>query len=239
MTITSFASPLCVALDDASAERNIEMARLTEPSVGLLKVGLTSYINNGPDYLASLIEMRPVFLDLKLHDIPAQVAGAVAAVRRRGARLTTVHASGGGDMVAAAVDAAGDGLAVLAVTILTSLDAEGVEEVGFSGSPESAVLNLAEVALARGARGLVCSPLEVEAIRSRFGREDEGGPLLVVPGIRSGPGGDDQRRTMGAAQALKAGADVLVVGRPITEAASPAEAAADLLEEARPELKER
>jgi orotidine-5'-phosphate decarboxylase len=140
-----------------------------------------------------------------------------------------VHAAGGFDMVKAAVGAAGDSMKVLAVTVLTSLDDAELEQVGMRGSAGAAVLRLAERALDAGAHGLVCSPLEVAAMRVRFGDAFE----LVVPGIRpAGSGSDDQRRTLGPREAMDAGADLLVVGRPITGAHDPVLAARAILDEA-------
>jgi orotidine-5'-phosphate decarboxylase len=171
-----------------------------------------------------------VFADAKLHDIPAQVEGAMTALARRGVSFVTIHASGGPDMVKAAVAAAPEGVTVLAVTVLTSLGDGELARIGLVGPAEDAVERLAEVALDAGADGLVCSPLEVTRLRREFGTSHEGGPLLVVPGIR--PAGDDagdQRRTTTPAEAIAAGADLLVVGRPITAAADPGAAARSLL----------
>jgi orotidine-5'-phosphate decarboxylase len=194
----------------------------------MFKIGLTTYISFGSYLTSSLSARRPVFLDLKLHDIPAQVEGAVAAVAATGASLVTIHAAGGADMVRAATDAAGE-VTVLAVTILTSLDDGALTAIGIDGSTGDAVLRLAELAVANGVGGLVCSPLEVAALRARFGSLADGGPLLVVPGIRPhGSDAGDQRRTMGPREALDAGADVLVIGRPITAAPDPGVAAADI-----------
>jgi orotidine-5'-phosphate decarboxylase len=226
-----FDNPICVALDSRDRQRVETLATETEDHVGMFKVGLTTYVSFGSDLTAELAARRPVFLDLKLHDIPAQVAGAVGSVATTGASLVTVHAAGGREMIEAAVGAAGD-LTILAVTVLTSLDDASLAEIGMGGPAEKAVLNLAELALEAGAHGLVCSPLEVEALRARFGPQEQDGPLLVVPGIRpSGSGAGDQRRTLTPRAAIAAGADVIVVGRPITEAADPASAARAVFEE--------
>ena len=207
------------------------MAKLLAPHVGIFKIGLTTFISDGVGLVEELSALRPVFLDLKLHDIPMQVEGAMRAVAATRAAYTTVHAAGGIDMVRVAVEASGD-TTVLAVTVLTSLDGAALRRLGFDGDPQEAVLRLAEVAIEAGAPGLVCSPLEVAALRARFGSADEGGPLLVVPGIRpTRSGGDDQRRTLTAGEALRHGADVIVVGRPITGAEDPAAAASALLQE--------
>ncbi|MGH2753275.1 MAG: orotidine-5'-phosphate decarboxylase [Actinomycetota bacterium] len=230
----SFRSPLCVALDTPDVGTVEELARATEPYVGLFKIGLTTYTALGPTAVGRVARRAPVFLDLKLHDIPAQVSGAVRAAEGAGAALVTVHASGGGAMVRAAADA-GDAITVLAVTVLTSLDDDSLTDVGMSGPTEKAVLRLAELALGNGAGGLVCSPLEVGALRSRFGTRNDGGPLLVVPGIRpTGADPGDQRRTLDPRAAIDAGADVIVVGRPITGVEDPAAAAASIASDIRP-----
>ena len=227
----SVGNPICVALDFADADAIRATAAATEPHVGLYKIGLTAFAGSGPDLVSELRAHRPVFVDLKLHDIPAQVAGAVGAIKASGAGYTTVHASGGGAMIRAAVDASGD-MTVLAVTVLTSIDSAVLQRVGFSGNAQSTVLRLAEEALGAGAPGLVCSPLEIAVLRETFGARSEGGPLLVVPGIRSaGSARDDQRRTLSAREAMEAGADIIVVGRPITASDDPGEAARALREE--------
>jgi len=232
MRTLDLTNPVCVALDSRDPDAVARIASSTEQHVGMFKVGLTTFVSFGSSLVSSLAGRRPVFLDLKLHDIPAQVEGAVAAAAATGASLITVHASGGSDMVRAAVTAAGDDVNVLAVTLLTSLDDSSLDELGLAGPAEKAVLRLAEVGLGAGAPGLVCSPLEVGAIRDRFGPRSEGGPLLVVPGIR--PGGSaagDQRRTLMPREAVERGADVIVVGRPITDARDPGAAAAALAAE--------
>lgn len=227
----AFDNPLCVALD-AAPDECIRLAGLTS-SAGTHKVGLTAFAAGGPDLVRTLARSTSVFLDLKLHDIPAQVAGAIDAVADLGARLATVHASGGSAMLRAAADAAGDELQLLAVTVLTSLDDDDMGSLGVTGAVSDQVLRVADLALASGIDGLVCSPLEVGLLRDRFGGRDAGGPVLVVPGIRPrGSTGDDQKRTLGPRAALEAGADLLVVGRPITGADDPAAAAEAVLEEA-------
>ena len=226
------ANPICLALDSSDAEEVARLAAATEKHVGVFKVGLTAFISFGSHLTRSLAKQRPIFLDLKLHDIPAQVGGAVASVADTGASYVTIHASGGSEMVRAAANAAGDDLTVLAVTILTSLDDDELGTIGIAGPAEEAVLRLAEVALSAGADGLVCSPLEVARIRKEFGASAEGGPVLVVPGIRpQGSERGDQRRTMGPREAIDAGADLIVVGRPITAADDPASAAAAIEKE--------
>jgi orotidine-5'-phosphate decarboxylase len=231
----SNSNPLCVALDSPDYSAIERVAFATQPNVGMFKVGLMAYAANGPGIVRGLTRMRPVFLDLKLHDIPAQVEGAVEAVRGLGVKYLTLHAGGGPEMILRAVGAAGDDVTILAVTVLTSLDDHVLELTGVGDSATSQVLRLAEVALNAGAPGLVCSPLEVAALRERFGPSEEDGPILVVPGIRpTGADNADQRRTMTPREALDAGADVIVVGRPITGAADPALAARRIREEISP-----
>jgi orotidine-5'-phosphate decarboxylase len=219
-------NPLCVALDTPEYGLVERLSFLTEPHTGMFKVGLMAFAANGPGIVRRLARMRPVFLDLKLHDIPAQVEGAVAAVADLGATYVTIHAAGGPEMMRAAVDAAGDEVTVIAVTVLTSLDDRVLDMIGVGDGAQSQVLRMAELALDAGVKGLVCSPLEIAGVRSRFGSLADGGPMLLVPGIRPrGSDAADQRRTMTPREAVDAGADVIVVGRPITKAADPAEAA--------------
>ncbi len=219
-------NPICVALDFVDAERVRRVAGAVASSVGMYKVGLTTLYGAGTELVGELGRVRPVFVDAKLHDIPAQVEGATASITGLGARYVTVHAAGGFDMVKAAVGAAGSDLRVLAVTILTSLDDAELAQLGLAGPAVDAVLRLAERALEAGADGLVCSPLELAAVRARFGSA----PELVVPGIRPAASKtDDQRRTLDPRAALDAGADLLVIGRPITSAPDPKAAAAGIL----------
>ena len=173
-----------------------------------------------------------MFLDLKLHDIPNTVAGAVRALLPLRPAMLTLHAAGGGAMVEAAREAAQEaGEArplLLAVTVLTSLDAGALARTGVADPPEAQVLRLARLALDNGADGLVCSPREAAAIRAEFGAR----PVLVVPGVRpAGSAAGDQARTATPAEAVAAGADWIVLGRPLTGAADPAAAAASIAAE--------
>ena len=193
--------------------------------MGGLKLGLELFAAEGPRAVEALGAFDlPLFLDLKLHDIPNTVARAVRALAPTPVAMLTVHAAGGPRMVAAAVDAA-QGRLVLAVTVLTSLDASDLDATGIGGGATDQALRLGDLALKAGAGGIVCSAHEVRAMRECFGP----GPKLVVPGIRPAAANDDQKRTTTPAEALKAGADILVVGRPITEAADPAGSARGLL----------
>jgi orotidine-5'-phosphate decarboxylase len=219
-------NPICLALDSADPGALTRLAAQTREHVGVFKIGLTAWAGAGPGIVATLSESRPVFVDLKLHDIPAQVEGAVGALAELGASYTTVHALGGPDMVRAAVGAAGSSTAVLGVTVLTSLDDRSLKRIGVTGPSETAVLRLADVALRAGAVGLVCSAHELISLRKRFGTE----PILVVPGIRpTGAAVADQRRVATPKEAIERGADIVVVGRPVTDASDPAEAARALV----------
>ena len=221
---------IAVALDAAERDRILALARLVAPEAGVLKVGLEAFCAHGPALVAEVAALAPVFLDLKLHDIPNTVGGAAAAAARTGAAILNVHAGGGREMMRAAGERAREAAAsaslpapkVIAVTILTSLDAAALAEVGLSGTPREAALRLALLAKAAGLDGVVCSPEEIEAIRAACGPEF----LLVVPGIRpAGSAAADQKRIATPAAAARAGADLLVIGRPITGAANPAAAA--------------
>jgi orotidine-5'-phosphate decarboxylase len=221
---------LCIALDSRSPAECLRLAVATESSAGIYKVGLTAFVPGGRELVERLGGRRPVFLDLKLHDIPAQVEGAVEAAAQLGVRYVTVHASGGAGMIKAAVAAAGDNVDIVAVTLLTSMDELDLRRAGVSGSAEDHVLRLAELALGAGVPALVCSPREIRALRARFGGAAEGGPLLVVPGIRADGGRQqDQRRTATARAAADDGADVVVIGRPITAADDPGTAAEQIV----------
>jgi orotidine-5'-phosphate decarboxylase len=213
---------LCVALDTPDIAACVALADSVAPSVGALKVGLTAYAAGGPDLVTAVGERAPVFLDLKWHDIPAQVLGASRVAATLDVSFATVHASGGADMVRAAVDGAGGAVTVLAVTVLTSLDRAALAATGVPGAVADQVARLGELALSAGAGGLVSSPQELAALRRAFGARTEGGPVLVAPGIRAeGSAGDDQRRTSSVTDAIAGGADLVVVGRPVTSAPDP------------------
>lgn len=229
--MTPGAERLIVALDTTDVARASAWAGAAGPHCGLFKLGLEFFLANGAAGYRT-IAGRPIFLDLKLHDIPNTVAGAVRAVLPLAPRMLTLHAAGGGAMIAAArqaAEAAGPMRPLLlAVTVLTSLDATVLAAIGVSGTPAEQVVRLARLAIAAGADGLVCSPLEVAALRTALGP----GPKLVVPGIRpAGAAAGDQARVMAPADAIAAGADWIVVGRPITGAVDPGAVAASIAAE--------
>ncbi len=227
--MSAHAKKLIAAIDTADPARAAALIRAVAPHCGLVKLGLEFFLANGPAGLA-VADGVPVFLDLKLHDIPNTVAGAVRALLPLGVRMLTVHAAGGAAMIAAArAAAAGEGLEdrpmILAVTVLTSLDASALSDTGIAGGVTQQVLRLGRLALAAGADGLVCAAHEVPALRDAFGGE----PVLVVPGIRpAGRDAGDQARVMTPEVAITAGASYIVVGRPITGAADPEQAAAEI-----------
>lgn len=219
---------LIVALDTTNSGQARQWADAVVPHAGLLKLGLEFFLANGAEGFRK-IQGAPIFLDLKLHDIPNTVAGAVRAVLPLRPAMLTVHASGGATMIRAAHQAshsAGpDRPMILAVTVLTSLSQSDLHSIGVSATPVEQVLRLGRLAIESGADGLVCSPLEVAILRETLGPTVR----LVVPGIRpEGSDAGDQARTMTPAQAVAAGADWIVVGRPITEALDLAAAAAGI-----------
>jgi orotidine-5'-phosphate decarboxylase len=225
-------SRLIVALDTAKPAQAQAWAEAVAPHAGLLKLGLEYFLANGPEGVRA-IGQRPVFLDLKLHDIPNTVAGAVRSVLPLRPAMLTLHAAGGLAMIAAARTAAEtvpERPILLAVTVLTSLDAATLHATGVAGGPRQQVLRLARLALEAGADGLVCSAHEVSMLRDALGEK----PVLVVPGIRpAGAATGDQARVMTPEDAIAAGADWIVVGRPITGAADPGAAAAAIAAAAR------
>jgi orotidine-5'-phosphate decarboxylase len=222
---------LAVALDFPSAQEAMKLVDRLEGTCQWFKVGMELYYAAGNSIVQQLRDRGfNVFLDLKLHDIPNTVAGAVRSATHAGASLLTIHASGGAAMMSAAAEAASTpgSPRLLAVTVLTSMDANELTGVGIAASPAEQVLRLAQLAQASGIDGMVCSAEEVATLRKETGPKT----LLVIPGIRpAGSAVEDQRRIATPAQAISHGASMLVVGRPITRAADPAEAAHAILEE--------
>jgi orotidine-5'-phosphate decarboxylase len=217
-------APIAVALDAPDVETAARWSQAVSPHVAVVKVGLELFCRHGPAVIDAVRGGTGVglFLDLKLHDIPATVAGAARAVAGLRPLFLTVHASGGAAMVRAAVEAAPD-VHIAAVTVLTSLGVADLQGIGLEGLPLDAARRLAVLAVGAGARALVCSPQEVAAIRAEVGPDI----TLITPGVRpAGAATQDQARVATPAAAIAAGADLLVVGRPITGADDPGAAAA-------------
>ncbi len=229
-------NPIIAALDVPSAEQALALAEQIAPAVGAFKIGKELFVAAGPDIVRRVRATgAPVFLDLKFHDIPNTVAKAVASAVRLDVQMLTLHASGGSEMMRAAEKAAQDTAKmlgrpvplVLGVTVLTSSNRETLAEIGCDVDPEQQVLRLARLAAASGLRGLVCSPLEIVALRKILPTEIQ----LVTPGIRTGSEkADDQKRTLTPREAMEAGASWLVIGRPIYAAENPRAAAEKILE---------
>ncbi|MBL9173650.1 MAG: orotidine-5'-phosphate decarboxylase [Verrucomicrobiales bacterium] len=228
-------NPIIVALDVPDAAQAATLARSVAPHVGAFKVGKELFVAAGPDIVRELRATGArVFLDLKFHDIPNTVAKAVAAATRLDVQMLTIHCSGGSAMMRAAEQAAQDTARlldwpaplVLGVTVLTSMDSAALSELGGELDPAAQVRRLALLASNAGLRGLVCSPLELTTLRSLV----PSGLQLVTPGIRTTQdAADDQKRTLSAPEAIKAGASWLVIGRPIYAASDPAAAAQKIL----------
>lgn len=226
---------LIVALDVNSRSEMLKAVNLLPTEIQWVKVGLELFCAEGPSIFEPLHQRNAsIFLDLKLHDIPRTVERAVKAAAQHRVQLLTIHASGGRAMIRAASNAAremaANGPKILAVTALTSLQQSDLSDIGVAREISDHVRALAQMAVESGADGLVCSPLETAMLRRELGPA----PLLVTPGIRAaGETKGDQKRTLSAGDAVRAGATHLVVGRPILETSDPAKAAAQLLEEIR------
>ncbi len=217
-------APIAVALDAPDLETAARWAGLVTPHVSTVKIGLELYLRYGPGVVASIRGASgvQVFLDLKLHDIPATVAGAARAVAKLRPEIVTVHAAAGTEVIRAAVQAAPDTM-IAGVTVLTSLGAGDLESIGMRGPVPDAVRRLSVLAVSAGARALVCSPREVATVRSEVGSDIK----LITPGVRpAGADRNDQARVATPEEAMRAGADLLVIGRPITGAPDPGAAAA-------------
>jgi len=237
--ILTMRNPIIAALDVPSAEKALELADAIAPVVGAFKIGMELFTAAGPDIVKRIRSTGvSVFLDLKFHDIPNTVAKAVASAVRLDVQMLTVHTSGGLDMLKAAEHAAEETAweigrtppLVLGVTVLTSLDGNALSAIGLDPNVGRQTRRLANLANTAGLRGLVCSPLEVAELRQLLPRSTQ----LITPGIRmaSAPE-DDQKRTLDAHEALAAGANWVVVGRPIYAAADPRAAAEAILESVR------
>ncbi|HZE12384.1 MAG TPA: orotidine-5'-phosphate decarboxylase [Chthoniobacterales bacterium] len=212
------AEKIIVALDVPSAEEGLSLVSLLAGAVGFFKIGLQSYTAEGPALVQRVSAASNVFLDLKLHDIPNTVAKAVEAADRLGVKILTLHLSGGGEMIRAAVRARKSDMLLLGVTVLTSSTDETLREIGVSENASEQVLRLARLGVANGIDGVVASPHEARLLRAEFGDKIK----IVTPGIRpAGSEANDQKRFTTPRHAIEEGADYLVVGRPITAAPDP------------------
>jgi orotidine-5'-phosphate decarboxylase len=228
-------NPIIVALDVPEFEAAVKLAEQVAPAVGAFKIGSELFTSAGPEIVKRIRATgASVFLDLKFHDIPNTVAKAVASATRLDVQMLTIHTCGGLQMMLAAEKSARDTAAqagkqpplVLGVTVLTSMDQSTLQEIGVNSDVGKQVERMASLAVRAGLRGLVCSPLEITALRGFLPEEFQ----LVTPGIRTGAEkADDQKRTLSPAQAIAAGASWLVVGRPIYAAPDPRAAAEVIL----------
>ncbi len=224
---------LILALDVPTREAAAPLLRQLRGSLRWVKIGLQMFTAHGPDYVRAVAdEGFNIFLDLKLHDIPNTVAKAVESLAVLPIGMLTLHAAGGREMLRYALQAQQQSkpdLLLLGVTVLTSMDATGLGEIGVGGAAEAQVTRLGRLAIAAGLNGLVCSPLEVPLLRTQLPASVK----LVTPGIRPAgeSGGDDQKRVMTPAEAARAGSSYIVVGRPILKAPDPAAAARVILAE--------
>ena len=222
---------LIVALDVETPSAALELVRQLRGVAGMFKVGSQLFTSAGPQIVKDIIALdAKVFLDLKFHDIPHQVAGAARAAAELGVSLFTVHASGGSEMLSRAVEAAAGRSKVLAISVLTSIDATILSQIGVTTTPAESVLQLVKLAAASGVDGVVASPQEVKTIRSEIARPEF---LVVTPGIRPATSAsnvkEDQKRVATPAAAIADGASYLVVGRPITGAPYPLQAAEEII----------
>ena len=219
---------LVVAVDLSARDDILRMIETLRGAAGVFKLGLQAFIANGPAIVREVAATgERVFLDLKIHDIPNTASHAVREAAALGASMATVHAAGGEAMLRAC---AHDSMLVLGVTVLTSLEESDLLQIGMGGNPLESVVRLARLAQGSGLRGVVASPMEIEPIRDACGAD----LTILTPGIRpTGAAAGDQRRTLTPRQAIAAGADYIVVGRPITSAADPRSAALKIVDEMR------
>ena len=217
-------APIVLAVDTPDLITAVEWVKATQESVSVFKLGLEFFLTFGSDGVKAIKDVTDsdIFLDLKLHDIPHTVSGATKAIAHLAPKFLTVHASGGGAMIRAAVEAAPQTY-ITGVTILTSLSEEDVQQIGFSANALTSAVGLANLASQSGARAIVCSPLEIAAIRTAVGSQ----PIIITPGVRPADStqSDDQVRTMTPAAAIQTGASLVVIGRPITQSWSQGSAA--------------
>jgi|ERR1700730_1716211 len=227
--MTRSADQIIVALDVPSKGDALRLVEQLRGQISFFKIGLQLYTAEGPEIVRAIVASgAKVFLDLKLHDIPNTVARAVESAASLGVQLLTIHLSGGSEMIRAAVSARKGKMSILGVTVLTSATQETLNEVGIAEKMDEQILRLGHLGVSAGIDGLVASPFEATFLRAEFGDKIK----IVAPGIRPrGSEAGDQKRFMTPREALKAGADYLVIGRPITKDANPTEAARKILDE--------
>jgi orotidine-5'-phosphate decarboxylase len=227
--MTIAANKIILALDVATKRQALELVGKVGDQISFFKVGLQLYTAEGPEIVRAVSSAgSKVWLDLKLYDIPNTVARAVESANRLGVRMLTIHLSGGSEMVRVATSARADNMLLLGVTVLTSSTEETLREIGIQDKVDDQVLRLTKLGVEAGIDGVVASPREIKPLRREFGNKIK----IVVPGIRpSWSEAGDQKRTMTPRDALEAGADYLVIGRPITAHPNPGEAVAKILEE--------
>ncbi|MEQ1790026.1 MAG: orotidine-5'-phosphate decarboxylase [Rickettsiales bacterium] len=224
-------NPIICALDTTSVVKAKKLAKAVSESVGAIKLGLEFFTANGAEGVVKVSQAGlPLFLDLKFHDIPNTVAGAIRAIEGMNVFMLTVHVAGGKEMMMAAVEAAKSlpyKPLIIGVTVLTSLDAENLEDIGVNNNVSDQVSKLADLAQESGLDGVVCSPYEIDVLRARCGADFK----LIVPGIRPiNSKTDDQKRVMTPKKAMEKGADYLVIGRPITKSERPELAAEEIFD---------
>ncbi len=227
--MTKAADKIIVALDVPTKTEALDLVRKLADQISFFKIGLQLYTGEGPAVVREVLEKgAKVFLDLKLYDIPNTVARTVDSAARLGVQMLTIHLSGGTEMIRAAVTARKNNLSILGVTVLTSADGQMLRQVGISDKIDNQVLRLAKLGVEAGIDALVASPHEVKLLRAEFGGEIK----IVTPGVRPNWAEvGDQKRVMTPREALDAGADYLIIGRPITAYPSPREAVAKILNE--------
>jgi orotidine-5'-phosphate decarboxylase len=220
---------IIVALDVATKEKALEIVEKLRDRISFFKIGLQLYTAEGPEIVRSLLSTgAKVFLDLKLHDIPSTVARAVEAASNLGVHMLTLHLSGGSEMVRAATAARANHLLILGVTVLTSATEQTLREIGISAKVDDQVLRLAKLGVEAEIDGIVASPHEIKKLRVKFGDKIK----IVLPGIRpSGSESADQKRIMTPRDAIRAGADYLVIGRPIIAHPNPPDAVSEIMAE--------
>ena len=227
--MTKATDKIIVALDVPTNKEALKLVTELSPDVGFFKIGLQLYTAEGPGLVRAIPFLGPkVFLDLKLHDIPVTVAKTVQVAGKLGVNMLTIHLSGGAEMIRAAVDARRNDMSILGVTVLTSMGDESLQEIGVSERINEHVLRLAQLGVSAGIDGIVASPFEVQTLRAEFGEKIK----IVTPGIRpSWAEPEDQKRFMTPREAMEAGADYLVIGRPITADPNPKQALSKILNE--------